>query len=156
MASLRTVAEAYACALDLRLTPAAEAEAWVERQMDALERPPIQLIEACGASGSVQRLVDALRQLPGDLDRPTVVRQCFWHALQSLRRDHSMVRPIALWLFRLAVDNEAPSAGAESLMYWFDDELDLIAMGHAASTSTVEQVVRAMEELLEQHGERPN
>ena len=123
MADLKTTAEAFACALDMGFISTADAQAWIDRQMKALDRPPIELIEACGAAGSSQRIVDALRQLPGDVDRSGVVRQCFRHARSALLRDTSMVRPIADWLFRLAVDKEAPSPDAESRMYWFDDEL---------------------------------
>jgi hypothetical protein len=154
MADLKTTAEAIACALDLGLLRTAEAEAWIDHQIMTLAQPPIALIEACGAAGSRQQLVDALRQFPGNVDRPGVIRQCFYHARSALLHDASLVRPIARWLFRLAVDQEAPSSDAASLMYWFDDELDLIESGTKASTP--DHVVRTMDGFLEQYGERPN
>jgi hypothetical protein len=66
-------------------------------------------------------------------------------------RDALSAERIAYWLDTIA--QEAPSPDAESSMYWFEEELSLIASGMVAGSR--DEVVRDMDQFLTQHGERP-
>jgi hypothetical protein len=150
MASLRTSGRAFAEALDRGFVSLGRVVDWVDGKMRALEKPPIELVEAC-ASHSAQAVVDALRSLPGDLDEEQFLRQCLWHAASALQRDDSIAEAIAAWVEPYAIEHDWMRSKE---FYSFDDEFDLISAGVSARSRS--DVVRALARMLCDHGERPN
>lgn len=150
MASLRTTGCAWAEALDRGFVSLGPVLDWVDGRMQALERPPMELVEACG-SQSTQAVVDGLRSLPGDLDEEQFLKQCLWHAASALQRDDSIAESIAAWVEPYAIEHDW-LRGKE--FYSYDYEFDLILAG--VSPRSRSDVVRALARMLSDHGERPN
>ncbi|MEM7232213.1 MAG: hypothetical protein AAF517_08570 [Planctomycetota bacterium] len=125
----RTIAEAYARALDLGLLSPEVVTRWIDASI-LVEASPLPELCVASTITDPEDLATALRHIPGEVESDEAHRLLFGHMLQALVEEKASAKCVASELFRMAMADEVPNPAAQGPMFTFYDDLDLAHLGH--------------------------
>jgi hypothetical protein len=148
--SLKTISEAYACALFYGFVNNGEVVAWVDSVISELEQPHMAFLDASLSRRRKDFLISALHEVPGEFERSGVTRLLFGHMLNQLKSDHQCGPHIAYILYEMALSGEVEGEPFENSMLCFDDDF---AIARSKIHGSFDEVVSSLKSFLIEYSE---
>lgn len=143
--SLRDEAEELAIALELGFASVEEAVEWAGANIDALEKPPYELMEvSCAGRSPPAEIAHLLRTIPGAPDVASASRRVIARMAAALDRGSAQPEHVAGALYSMYLNGGIPEPEAESEMIRLDDAFALAHQGVYGSRKDAETDLREL------------
>lgn len=151
MLTLKETAELYRLALLGGWISSEEVAAWTDHVIEGVAKPDASILEASvRARRPRAEMAEALGQVSGEFDGRAVHRALLGLMHRAVSQDRTLAARTAAALYLIASDDEAPDEHASSLMWSFDDDLE---MAHEGVYGDPEQTIDEMIHFLSDYAE---